>query len=190
MTAQIIIAIIYFMLIFPIFLTVNVSIISETKCAYFGIFVFKWFRIVEGVAGIDGGKIFYVINGKKEVVKLTLLKNVKTKVKPLMDYHILRLNNVIEIGDNQLITPFVVGQAINVISSTAFFSALIKKPYLKLTNDIFINDVKKYVNDYLSFTVVFNILMILISLVKIITEKIINAIKQRKSGKFGSRNFA
>lgn len=190
MTVQLIVALIYSAIIFPIFLTVKVSVISEKKCAYFGIFLFKWLRIVEGIAGSNDGKIFYVINGKKEVVRLTLLKNMKTKVKPLMDYHILRLNNVLELGDNQLITPLVVGQAINFICSTAFFSALIKKPYLKLTNDILINEKKRYVNDYLSFTVVFNILMILISLVKIITEKIINAIKQRKSGKFGSRNLA
>lgn len=194
MTVQLIVALIYSAIIFPIFLTVKVSLISEKKCAYFGIFAFRMLRIVDGFAGIEYGKIYYVINGKREVVRLTLLKNMKTKVKPLMDYHILSLNNVLELGDEQLITPYVVGQAINVIASSVFFSVLIKKPYLKLTNDIIINDVitdkKKYVNDFLSFTVVLNILMILISIVKIITEKLINAIKKRKSGKFGSRNFA
>ena len=75
----------------------------------------------------------------------------------------------------------LVAQAINQLYGyiTDYFSST--KPYLKMKNDIIIEEKIKKFKIYLNNVLVLNLLMILISMIKIMGEKIIYAIRKKQN---------
>lgn len=171
------------LLIFPVFLSVNALFVGDLKKAYAGIYLFGFIKIIGGYAEkIQEGIAFHVSDKKAFIIPFKSLYGAREKIKPFIDYHFISVTTVIELGsENGLLTPlsaaFVASYAENLI---AWYYSL-KKPYLKLDNrfNVYVNE--KTFNVYFKAKFVFNALTVISSIIKLITEKTLYAIKQRKN---------
>ena len=101
-----------------------------------------------------------------------------------MDYHSIKIKTVTELGsaDNE-IAPFAAVFAASFINSFLVWFFALKKPYLKIENEFNVYRNENVFNAFCTSVFVFNFLMILISIIKIFSEKIIYAFKQRRKNK-------
>ncbi len=169
-------------IIFPIFMNGFIFLSLENKKAFFSVCLFKTIKILGGYAEIvEGGIAFHVSEKRAILLPYKSLTGMKKKIKPLKDYHITKCNFAVDVGikENLLLSS-------EIAYVVSFFSEIIKwffsnnKFHLKINNELNVFDGKDIFNFYAKLTVVFNLLMILLSFIKIIAGKIIYAITARK----------
>ena len=175
------IVIIYIILIFPLFIRFEGVLDTESKHLKYKIKLFKYITILFGYAEIiNEGIAIHVNNIKAFIIYYKDAFTIRNKIKPLKDYHLYRLNSNISIGS--------VNNYDKVLSFSILYSAMVNcigyslktiKPYVKLKNDIYVYKDKNAFNLKFDFVILLNILMIVLSFVKIILEKIIYAIKKQ-----------
>lgn len=176
-----VVVIIYAILIFPIFININVRYSKNINMLEYQIKLFSFITIIYGYIELIDEAIAIHINNKKAVLIFYKdIFSIRKKFKPLRDYHIFKFNTAISLGilDNEtekinfaLIYNFIfniIGQCTNQI-----------KPYLSLKSSIMLYEKEDVFMFKVRSTFVFNVLMVLISLIKIFLEKIIYAIKSR-----------
>lgn len=123
-------------------------------------------RIREGFA-IHFAKNHAIILKSEDVV------GAHAKIKPLQDYHFIRLTSLIELGSEAGEEKTLVGGFL-----LSYFGTMIGryleniKPYLRVRNDVNVYIGEEAFNVYFSGTVVFNLFMIIISVIKICVGKI------------------
>ena len=185
--ALIIVCVVFTLLIFPIYLTINLNFDYELKQLNFKAKIFG-VKVLTGFVVTNKRSFSVIFWGKKrKEIPYENLLNVKEKVKPLIDYHVIKADILTQIGNGDgIIYPLCVGFISSFISNILGYVLDKKKPYVRLKNNTEI-----YEDEYLfrvncTLGIVFNLLMILLSLIKILTEKIINGL--RKQNKFGYRN--
>ncbi len=171
----------YIILIFPIFLSVNTLYYDENKHLYFSINIFG-IKIISGYAEfIKSGIVLHYSKFKAKIFLYKNIFNTKKNVKPLMDYHIIKSNLFFDIGNkdnlvNTTLAVFLLNYFLNKIE----WFLINKKPYIEFNHQINLYEETKINNFVSNNTIIFNLLMILISAIKMIMEKIINVIKNRK----------
>jgi len=124
---------------------------------------------------------YYKYTGKvTKSTKRNIEKGIRKKFKPLKDYHFIKFNSILELGGkNDLINAISAGFIHNYIFNYLEWFFYHKKPYVDLKyKTIIIKDTNK-LNYYCNLTVIFNLLMVVISLIKILMEKIIYAIRNK-----------
>ncbi len=174
-----VIIILYIILIFPIFININLKYSADDKMLEYEIKLFSVLTIFYGyIEFIDEGIVIHLNNKKAILIFYKDIVSVRKKFEPLKDYHIFKLNTTIYMGvlnDEELRLNFammynlifnIIGQCANQI-----------KPYLSLKSNICIYKKENLLILRVRTTFVFNVLMVVISLVKIFGEKIIYAIK-------------
>lgn len=184
LTATILSIIIIF---FPLYISVNCFFSKELEKTFFSIYLFGTIRILSGYAQIvNDGIAFHISKNKVYIFEYKNFFDVKNSVKPLHDYHLINFNSLIEIGSsNHLLDSMSASFILNYFNNIIIWFFANKKPYLKINNDINVYEGKNILNIYLKTGVMLNVLMIILSIIKICVEKIINGIKQRKQNKFG-----
>ena len=174
------IIIIYSLLIFPILLNGNLSFNNIENRINYSIKLFGVFKIIYGYFELDEeGIIVHLTKSKAILIKFTDILSIRKKFKPLKDYHLLKFNSTLDID--------VSGYELNIafITFYSFFVQIlgeifnISKPYFNLNNTINIYENSNVLNYKCNANLVFNLLMIIISALKIIVEKIIYAINNR-----------
>ncbi len=176
-----VVVIVYAILIFPLFININIQYTKGTKILEYNIKLFSFIRVLFGyIELIDEGIIIHINNKKAILIFYNNLFSMRKKFKPLKDYHIFRFNTNISIGilDDEvqkLKLVFMYNYIFNVVGQCA--SQI--KPYLSLKSKICLYENKDLLTFTVKTTFVLNILMILISIIKIILEKMIYAIKNR-----------
>lgn len=159
--------------------------VNDNKKLYFVIKIYGLIRVLSGYITIKNNLIL-IKYGKKKTY-FSPLKNVfglRKKIKPFLDLHLVNIKSLTEIGsDNDLISPFSYAFILQYINY--YFCEVLNKvkPYLKIKNDVNVIENKSIFNVYLSFTIVFNFITVIASLLKILTEKIFYA-KQSKQKQY------
>ena len=174
--------IIYVFLIFPTFVSINAFFSKKTGKLYFGIFIFGIIKILSGYAQTcDDGYVIHLSDKKAVFTPYKSLFEIKNTVAPLKDYHISKIDWFIELGsDNSVMAPLAAAYILNFINYFARGFIFSNRPYLKINNGISVYEEKDMLNFYIKTVVILNLLMIIISLIKIFMEKILNVFRQRK----------
>ena len=159
-------------LIFPLNLGINAAFLKEEKKAFFGIYLFGIIKIVGGYAEkITEGFAVHLSDKKVVIINYKAMLGAKDRIKPFMESG----------SENNLITPVSIAFISEYIMSFIERYYSLKKPYLVIDCGFNVYDGKNKLNLFIRLNVVFNLIMIISSIIKIITEKTIYAIRQRKN---------
>lgn len=174
-------------LIFPLFLNIDIIYTKENKKFFFCFYLFGVLKILSGyVEPLNDCVAVHVSKNKAFLFYYKNILNLNKSMKPLKDYHFLKIKSLIEVGSEySLAVPFFTSFIYNFFMSFVSWFFYNKKPYLDLKNDVNIYENKDILNIFINTKLVFNLLMIVLSIIKIITEKIINGISKRKQNKLG-----
>ena len=177
-----VIVIIYIILIFPVFVSINAVLSKNTDKLYFGIYIFGIIKILSGYAHTcKDGYIIHLSDKKAVFTPYKSLFEIKDTVAPLTDYHIIKLDWTLEIGsENSALTPLTAAYIINYIVLLTKSVILNRKPYVRINNKTDVYADKNIFNLYIKAVVILNLLMLFISFIKFFTEKFLNAFRKRK----------
>lgn len=172
---------IYIFLIFPIFLNLDVFYCLELKKLYFSIRIFGA-SVLSGYAEqITEGFAIHLTKNYAIIITYKSFFKLRRRVKPLKDYHFKNFNLLVDLGNEEDLllttsTAFFVNYACNHLQN------FIKnnKPYVKFFNKINVYENKNLFNISIRILVLFNLLMLILSLIKIGVEKIINVFRSKK----------
>ncbi len=148
---------------------------------YFQLELFNIMPIFFGIAKITASQINISSNFfKLKTFQYKNLIKIKSKVKPLKDYHIINFNLLIDTdyNENFIITAysaFLYQRAVETIGSILS----IKKPYFKLNCQFNAREGDDLLKIYLKSTLIFNTLMIILSIIKILMEKLIYVFRKK-----------
>ena len=163
-------------LIFPIFLNLDIYYREDVKKLFFSVSLFNLFRIIGGYITLSNDGFFiHLSKNKAFFVPYINLVGARKKIKPLKDYHIISFYSILELRLNP--QSFTGLFPIIYVWHNDISSKIIKniKPYVKLDNRLFLYKMKKDLELFIETKTIFNLLMIVLSLIKILTEKIIYA---------------
>lgn len=168
-------------IIFPIFFNLDLCFISHDKKLYFKIKILWLVRLVKGYCElIDEGIIIHLNKFKAIIIPYNKLFGMRKKVKPLKDYHFIKFNSVFEIGDkDDLILSLSNAFIYNYIMQYITWFFYHEKPYVDFDARTIVIEDESVLNIYCSVNIVFNLLMVIISLIKMLVEKIIYAVKSK-----------
>ena len=174
--------IIFITLIFPIFINIKIQYLNKEKRLYFTISLYKVLRLLQGyIHLVFDGIAIHLSKFTAILIPYKNLLDMKNKIKPLKDYHVIKLNLSINVGNSEsLIFPLFCAFLYRYIEENIKLILYNNKPYVELDGKINVYEGQNLFNFKLQGVAVLNLLMILISLIKIITEKVIYAIKNRK----------
>jgi hypothetical protein len=178
----IIISLVFAFLIFPLFLNSYFYFSIEERRLFFSFNLYKVLKLFGGYCElIDYGVAVHLTKYKAIIIDKSSIFNMRKKIKPLKDYHIIEFESKIEFGlYENLIKSLEIGFILNYIYETVKWVLLNKRPYVKLNNDISVVEDKTMLNITIKCTIVLNLLMILLSLFKILVEKVVYGIAARK----------
>lgn len=176
-----VVLIIISIIIFPIFLSGNFNISQQKLKLFYKLKLFRIFTILKGYAEfINEGIIIHLTKRKAVIIPFENLFEVKKKVEPLKDYHLISCSFNAEIGNKEnIFEPLSTAFTLNYIYNYIKWFLYHKKPYFKSNVKIEVFDSKDVFELYLNGTVVFNLLMVLISIIKILMGKLLNAFTKR-----------
>lgn len=168
-------------IIFPIFLNIDIIFSKEAKRVIFLLRIFGFIKIISGyIERIEEGFAIHVSPKKAFIIAYDKIFGMRNKVKPLRDFHFIKVRSITELGsDKSIVAPLCAGFVFNYINWFLCRYFYVNKPHLDVKNDVNIYEEKNVFNIYFSGTVVFNLFMIILSAIKILTEKIIYAIGKR-----------
>lgn len=168
-------------IIFPIFLNVKL-VFDDSNVLRYKIKLFSIFRIFGGnVELLEDGIIIHLTKSKAILIKYSELIDLRKKFEPIKDFHLVQFITDIEMGAEDIL------DASGIISfSYLLISSIIKcivntfKPYVEMKTNIKINESKDIFGIKVRITLIFNLLIVIISAIKILMEKIIYAIKNTR----------
>ena len=185
------IVIIYVLLIFPIFIRVNLTLKTDKEPIFYSVYIFNCINVLSGFIRLYSSYLINNINYKKEkIIPYTSLLNVQNKMKYLHDFHILKITSVINIGlKKNMEFMLYFGFVLNFIFENIVKAVKEYKNYVKTNYYINLIEKEKNFESNFSIGVVINGLTIIISLVKFILEKIKNGKIAKKQNRCRGGNF-
>ena len=127
--------------------------------------------------------IFLIKIGKKKKIFIEFFNffGLKQKIKPLKDYHFIKISSLFEFGRTKnSVSAGTICFIYNYILQIVNWYFYHKKPYLSLNNKTIFYENENVLKISVYATLVFNFLMVTISILKIILEKILYAIRRKK----------
>lgn len=173
--------IIYFTIIFPFFLNVHVGYNHNYKklFVFFRLFKIPIFRFY--IENLNEGFAIHLTKRKAFIIKYSKVLGLGKKIKPLRDYHIVKINSFLKMGYNDNAMQVTSSAFILSFINNIVFKIIHRlKPYVNIKNDIYIFEKEELFELYAEFLIIFNLLMVLISLIKILLGRIYYAITSRK----------
>ncbi len=166
---------IYVILIFPLFLNIRLAFNYHHKKVYFCLNIFGFIKIISGYVQLSKNYLLIHISDTKAIIfELIDFDGFKKSFKPFMDYHFTILTTKTEVGSKEnLITPISIVFVSNYIESIIKWFLTNKKPYIKFNNYFNVYENTNKFNIFAKNLITFNILMILLSVIKILWEKMI-----------------
>lgn len=152
---------------------------------FFKLYLFNFIRVIKGYAEkIEEGFAFHITTKKAIIIPYKNILGMRKKIKPIQDYHIIKLNLEINYSNYENnFNAIIISNIFQIINNNVLRILCYNKPYLNINNtiNIYENEEKNLFYIKCSFTIIFNILMLLISIIKILMEKFIYAIKSIKN---------
>ena len=169
--------IVFSIIIFPIFIKVWFNFSLKEKKLFFTITLFGFLKIISGYAEqIKEGFAVHITKKKAIIIEYKNILDMRKKVKPLKDYHFIKLHTITEIGSsNSTMLPFVISNLAGFIDNFSCWFLYNFKPYLDVNNKIFVFEGEDRLEVFCKLNAVFNLMMVVISLFKILMEKMIYA---------------
>lgn len=171
------------LIIFPFFVNFYGYFSKKSKKLYFAIYLFSFFKIVSGYIELcNEGVLIHYKNNKAVLIYFNKVFGLRNKFKPIQDYNLTSFSSVLDVGkENFSINLLTFSMIYNLINNNFGWYFHHNKPYLKINNEvnIFINN--NLLNFYVKTNVVFNILTILINLVKMLLEKVLYGRKTKQN---------
>ena len=168
-------------IIFPIFVGIKFTLSTANNKLFFKIKIYG-LALINGYAKvIDDGIIIHLTKKKAILILKEDLFNFRGKVEPLKDYHLLKAKiNITFGGEDNLLSATTSCFMINYFENFLRWILHFNKPYFRLNNSCNINlDLDYSIFDF-NGQIVFNLLMIFLSLIKILIGKINYAISKWK----------
>ena len=166
----------FVVIIFPIFISVDL-LYEASKKIYFELKLFNFLTFLYGSVDISKTKLVIIFYNRFK--KNINLNDFKKKIKPIKDFHFLKVELVVKksVKESLLSNIVIYHILLNLLCQVQNFCKL-NKPYLKLNNVI--NLYEDTINSviYLRIVGVLNILLIILNLIKILLENSYNAIKE------------
>lgn len=177
----VVVVLFFILLTFPLFVKFDVCYIKTKNKMFYKISLFNVIKILKGyVELIKEGIVIHLTKRKAIIIPYKNIVGIRKKFKPLKDYHFIKLNSILEIGfKDDLVNSFFVGNVNNFIFEFVNWFFYHKKPYVNLKNKTLLFENDKRLNYFLELTVVFNMLMILVSGIKILMEKILYVFRNK-----------
>ncbi len=165
----------FIVLIFPLFLNIKIVYSFKSKKVFYILQLFGFIKLNCGYIQILANNILiHVSDTKAIIIELIDIDGVKKSFKPFMDYHFIFFQSKTEIGlNNSLINSLSVAFMLNYIQNIVRWFLINKKQYLKINNVFNVYENHSKFNFYGEIIITFNLIMIIISVVKILMEKII-----------------
>ncbi len=176
--------VIFIVLIFPLFLSIKTVYCFKQKKLFFGVYLFS-IKILGGyVELVADGIAIHVTKKKAFLILYKNLIKMRVSVKPLQDYHFIKFKVYTDIGIKQNILPILSCVFFfDYVWQSATFFLKTQKTYITFENNINVYEGEPRFNVYIDTTILLNVLMIMISLIKIFVEKIVYGISKRKQNK-------
>lgn len=173
--------ILFAFIIFPLFINVNIYFDKNLSKLFFSFSFLSIIRIGGYVEKISEGIAIHYSNKRAIIIDYKNLFKIKNKIKPLNDYHFIKFKSTIEIGGKNDVLNFVyLGFLINYIENVFEWFIYNKKPYVKLNNNVNVYTNEEVFKIYINVQILFNLLMVIISVIKILVGKSIYAIRNKK----------
>lgn len=167
----------FIIIIFPIFIKFDSVFINDNKIIHINIYLLGFIKVFYlNIKLYSDYLVIKLLKNKIKKVKYFKLFKDKNKIKPLKDFHFIKIDYFIEYGRNNLVLNFTFNYFFYYIKWVLFN----KKPYLKLNNYNKLSKNDHDFNIYLDVLLVFNLLMIILSFIKMLSEKILYEIKAKR----------
>lgn len=175
MTAVYITAAVFFVLLFPLSVRFDVFFDKSAAKMYFSVTLYGKLKIVGGYAEIIKEGIAMHLTDKKAVILPFASLDMRKQFSLTKDYRVYSFYVISELGNNcSAVAPFMFAAAENAIAKTFFAVMNYFKPRLKLENDVLLYEEKNVFKLNAGLTVVFNLLTLMITFIKIIIGKLTN----------------
>jgi len=176
---------IFIFLFFPIYFKIRVWGTSEDKKLSYSLYVYGFIKIIRGyVEFLNDGICVHLTKKKAVIIKYNSLLNVKKNIEPLKDYHIISLKAYFEAGiKDKILLPFEISFLYSYFLSFLRWFMSNKKPYFNLDSRLILRENESHYKAFFEIRIIFNLLMVILSLLKILVEKIIYA-RKRKQNKY------
>ena len=159
--------IIIVLIIFPIFVKSELFFCKKNKKLFFCFKIFSFLRIIFGEISANSNGLIINLNYKKNIIyPYKNFINIKEKIKPLRDYHLLKCKILFKIGVCDMNEGIIIASAFQSINE--IINSLLReiKPYIKLKNIINIYEDSDDKNAFISLTFVFNLLTVILGIIK------------------------
>lgn len=169
---------VYVFLIFPIFLGVRLKFVKERKMVSFKLKLYGFITILNGFIQItSNGILVQYTKNKGKLYRFSDLSDIKGGMQPIKDYHLINLSIDLQVGDfDDFERTLLIMQIYKSLSEELFLAINVKKPYIKFKQDLSIYEGENYFKLKVKFGVLFNVLMIFLSLIKIVFGKVTNGL--------------
>ena len=168
----------YVVLIFPIYSGVRLKFDNERKIVFFKLKLYGFITILNGFIQITSSGILVQYTKKKhKLYRFSNLSDIKGGMKPIKDYHLIHLSIDLHVGDfDDLENALILTQIYQSISEEIFFAVNLRKPYIKFKQDLRIYEGERSFKLKVKLGILFNLLMIFLSLFKIVFGKVTNGL--------------
>ena len=172
---------IFAFLIFPFFIGFHIDANYQKKKIFYRIDVFSFIKVLNGYVQAKKDGIFIHLTKRRAImVPYENIVSIRNKVKPLRDYHVINFNSRLYLGQlDGVLGLTTIAFIYNFVVNNVEWFLYHYKPYFKTRNQVFVLENTNVFNLCINATVVFNFLMVLISLIKILVEKIVYAITRK-----------
>lgn len=170
----------FVLIIFPIYLKFDLHV-ENKPVIYYQFSLYGLINFFYGRVKFNKNKLeIYGNLIKNKVLRYKDIINFRSKIKPLKDYHLISFSSMIELGDSDnILKPlsclFVLDNVSNIIKPIVWKN----KPYLIINNQLNIYQDKNLFNVYIKSACMLNILMIILSIFKILMEKVFNGFRKK-----------
>ncbi len=166
----------YLILIFPIFINLKVGYIGSIKKALFGAYLYSKIKTFSGyIEGDRSGLFLHYSNKKALLINYNSIRIKNDDIDLMKEYNVLKVKTWAEIPIKELsINLATYSFVLNYANVMLKRHLLNRKSYLKIHNNADFILCGQDFNFVLEIVVVFNILTVIITLLKLLVRKIIN----------------
>lgn len=172
---------IFAFLFLPFILDVGVVFPLKAKKGYFSIRLYGIIPILSGYLELlKDGLCVHLTKNKAIIFPYKKIFDIKTTIKPIKDFQIIKFNLNIDVGssDNDFL-PLYLANVLSFASNVVGKALKERKNYLNFNTDVNIYNYDTF-NLYLSGKVMFNVLIIILEILRFILEKIVNVFRFQK----------
>lgn len=175
----------FFLLIFPIFVSIDVYATSSQNKIGFSLNAFGFLKLFGGYITIEKDALAVHISDKKAICifyKQAMSNQTMLSITSGFQIYALKIN--VELGMEEYPTLALMGaNFLQVVSAIAFPVLKERYPFVNLKNTVLLSPHKKGGAVAIHFVTVFNQIAVILAISKLILKEIIEYVKQRRSKK-------